>query len=160
MDGGAGDLHAPLQRRLMDPQPIESLPAEGGDQGGVDVDDPVRPPPDEVRGQNGQEPGQNDQVHLILRQLSRQRRLEPGGAQLLPGHGKGGDAPAPGPLQGKGVRIAGEDQHNLPVGEGPCRLGVEQRLQIGAAAGDQHGDAGLVQHSTTRSSPGTISPIT
>ena len=69
-------------------------------------------------------------------------------------------APAPGPLQGKGVGVAGDDRHDLPVGQGSRRLGIEQRLQIGASAGDQHRDAGLVQHRTTRSSPGTISPIT
>ena len=65
-----------------------------------------------------------------------------------------------GPGQGVCGLIAGNHQHDLSVGDAPGLLGVQQRLQIGAAAGDKHGDAGFFQHSVTRSSLSTISPMT
>ena len=52
MDGSAGDPDATAEGCLMDLQPVIPLPTEGGDQGGMDVDDPVRPATDEVRGQD------------------------------------------------------------------------------------------------------------
>ena len=160
MDGSAGDPDATAEGCLMDLQPVIPLPTEGGDQGGMDVDDPVRPATDEVRGQDGQEPGQHDQIHPVLRQRLHQRRLKRLLPQLLPGQGNGRHAAALCPLQSVGFGIAGEDQHDLPVGQGACFLSVQQRLQVGAAAGDQHSDTGLVQHRITRSSPEITSPIT
>ena len=41
MHGGASVLDAPGQSGLMDLEPIEALAAEGGDQGGVDVEDAI-----------------------------------------------------------------------------------------------------------------------
>ena len=160
VDGPDNNPDATAEGCLMDLQPVIPLPTEGGDQGGMDVDDPVRPATDEVRGQDGQEPGQHDQIHPVLRQRLHQRRLKRLLPQLLPGQGNGRHAAALCPLQSVGFGIAGEDQHDLPVGQGACFLSVQQRLQVGAAAGDQHSDTGLVQHRITRSSPEITSPIT
>ena len=41
MDGGTGDLDTILQRLLVDPQTVVALAAEGGDQTGVDIEDPL-----------------------------------------------------------------------------------------------------------------------
>ena len=38
--------------------------------------------------------------------------------------------------EGIGLVVAGDDQHDLPGGEGAALLGVQQSLQVGAAAGD------------------------
>ena len=47
------------------------------------------------------------------------------------------------PRQGVGLGVAGDDQHDLAGGQVPGLLGVQQGLEIGAAAGDQHGDLRL-----------------
>ncbi len=155
---GAGDLHPTGEGRLVDLEPVVALAAERGDQGRVDVDDPLRPLLDEVLGQDGQKARQEDEVRLVFPELFQQAGFKVRLAQLLPGHGEAGHAVVFGPLQGVGPGGTGEHHHDLPVGDLPALLGLEQGLQIGAAAGDQDGNARLAQHSTTRSSPETISP--
>ena len=43
VDGGAGDFHTVVQSGLMDTKTVEAFAAEAGDQGGVDIDDPLGP---------------------------------------------------------------------------------------------------------------------
>ena len=125
----------------------------------MDVENALGPAGHKIRRENGEESGQDDEVHPVFRQLERKRALKGLLAHLLAGHGYGGYAVVGGPGQGVGVFVAGAHQHDLSVGNGAGFLRLEQSLQIGAAAGDKDGDAGLAQHTITRSSPVTISPM-
>ena len=81
--------------------------------------------------------------------------LEP---RLPPGDDGAGDVRLVGPGDGPDAGLVGNDQGEDPAVEVPTPLGVDESLEVGAAAGDQHGDPGR-QHRTTRSSPMTISPM-
>ena len=160
MHRGAGDLHALGQGRLMDLQAVHALAAEGGDEGGVHIEDALRPLADKALGQNGEEARQDDDVDLVFRQLQREGGLKGLLAHLLSGDGDTGHAMVGGPGQCVCRFVAGADQNDLPVGDAALLLGLQQGLQVGAAAGDQHGDIGFFQHKVTRSSLSTISPMT
>ena len=169
----ARDLHARSKCRFVDLQTVHPLAAERGDQGGVHVQDARRPARGEVRAQDGQETGQHDQIDLALRQQCRQCRLKGGlTAALLRRDRLRADAGIGRPRQRVSALVGRDHQRDLTVGKRARRLCVEQRLQICAAAGDQHGDlcfvhsqvfsfAGMLfQHRQIFSSPVTISPQT
>ena len=126
----------------------------------MDIDDAVRPLLHKIGGQDGQEAGQDDDIHPVFRQFFVESRLKGLLGHLLLRDGDAGHAMVGGPGQSIRGLVAGADQHDLPVGDGAGFLCFQQSLQIGAAAGDKHGDAGFFQHSVTRSSPETTSPIT
>ena len=119
----------------------------------------VRPLLHEVSGQNGQESGQDNDIHPVFREFFVQSGLKGLLGHLLFGNGDAGHAMVGRPGQGVGVFVAGAHQHDLPVGDIAPLLGIQQSLQIGAAAGDEYGDACFFQHNVTRSSPETISPM-
>ena len=62
------------------------------------------------------------------------------------------------PGESIGVRLTGYHQHDLAGGQLSRRLGVQQGLQVGAAAGDEYRDARLCHRSCTLSPPWTTSP--
>ena len=124
----------------------------------MDVQDAVRPPADEVRRQDGQEAGQDDHVHIAGLQLPGEGGLKVRLTDALLEDADAGDAVVLRPLQGVGAGVVGHHQDDLPVGDVPGLLGQQQMLQVGAAAGDQDGNA--AQHMATLSSPVTISPRT
>ena len=57
--------------------------------------------------------------------------------------------------QGISIIVGGNDRNDLSTHQLPPVLGVDQRLQVGAAAGNQYGDP-FTHFSTTFSSPATI----
>ena len=154
MDRGARHLDAVAKGRLVDLEAVEALAAEGGDQRRMDVDDPVGPLFRKVRREDLQKSRQDNHVNL--------RALQRGGESGLKirtrqRHRR--DTGLFGPLQGVGAVAVGDHQGDFPVGDAPGGLGVQQSLEIGAAAGDQHGDLRLY-HRTTFSADSTISPRT
>ena len=106
VDRGAGELHAVFQGLFVDFQPIESVAAEGGDQGRVDVDDAVFIAIDESGGQDIEEACQDDQVGAQVLQLIEQSLREGFAAFVrLAVHHTAGHAGLGGPLQGKGPGV-------------------------------------------------------
>ena len=67
--------------------------------------------------------------------------------------------PACAALQRVGARLGGEDGHDLSSLELSSPLGVNESLEVGAAAGDQHGDALTAHTSSTPASPLTTEPM-
>ena len=139
----------------MDPQSIEALSAEGGNQGGMDIQNRFSKCADKLRGQNSQKARQYRHINPVLGQQLLYLGLE----ARLPAHGNrtghprrlgAGNGPDAGPV--------GNDQTDLAAFQLSAGLGVQQGLEVGAAAGDQHGD-GRLQHSVTFSPLWTISPI-
>ena len=160
MHGGAGDLHPVVQGGLMHPQPVEALTAEAGDQGRVDVQNPLGPFGGKVTGENGHKARQHDHVDAVffqgLLQSRFKARLAP---QLLFQQGQAGNICLLCPLQGVGTGGVGHHQGDFAAVEDARFLGIDEGLQIGSAAGNQNRDPGA--HSRiTFSSPGTTVPMT
>ena len=152
VDCGPGDAHAPLQGGFMHFQAVEPLTAEGGDQGRMNVQDPFVPSAGELRGENGQEPGQHNQPDPVFRKRFFQRLLPalPVRESLF-FQGQVRDAGLLGPHQGIGGRLGREHQGNVRIRDFPAGGGVQDGLQIGAAAGNQHGCGNLIHTHLTRS---------
>ena len=148
MHGGAGQLYAPCQGGLVDLQPVEALGRRklGIRLGwtlmillrvsGVDTSSPSM-----LR-----KPGQDHQVHaMAFRSVSSSaaskaalaRHSLCGGPRRSP---RRSWRPAPGRRR---LGLLATTSTISPLGISPRRLGVEQSLQVGAAAGDQHGDTRL-----------------
>ena len=70
MGGHADDLHA-----LVIGLAVSGGPREGGQQGGVDVENPVFPVPDKVRGKNFHKSGEHHQIDPGFFQMLLQRGL-------------------------------------------------------------------------------------
>ena len=136
----------------------------------MDVDDTIVISAGEIGAEDGQKSGQHDQVDVVLFESSQQSLLKTllGAAACLFGDRDGGDAGLCGPLQGIGAGFVGDYQSDLAVEDLAGRLGVDEGLQVGAAARNQYGDADLFRHkrppldysSSIFSSPVTISPMT
>ena len=142
----------------MDVEPIVALAPKGGQQGRVHVDDAVAEGLHKVVPGNGEEPGQHHQIHLALLQgVDEGLAVGVHVGVIFPAQGDGLDAGLFRPLQGVGVRPAGDDHPQLAVFDLPGGLGVDELLQVGAPAGHQHAD---VQHRMTPSLPSTTSPRT
>ena len=114
---------------------VETL--EGGQQRGMDVDQPVLPAGDEVRRQHAHEAGEADQLDPCGLQRLAQRLLEGAARAVVPmvDHAMG-QARAGGPGEAEGVGAVGEHQHDLARSVGAGTV-VDQRLKVGAAARDQ-----------------------
>ena len=95
------------------------------------------------------------QVDVIFRERGQDLLLE---LRLLADNDGAGDARLPGPLGSPNAGLVGDHQGDGAAFQLPPSLGINERLQIGAAAGGDHGDPGG-QHRTTFSSPETISPM-
>ena len=72
VDGGAGQLDPVLQGLLMDVKAVTARSREGGDQGGVDVEDGVGEGADHLTGEDDHEAGQDHQVDVQRPQLLHQ----------------------------------------------------------------------------------------
>ena len=158
VDRGSGDLDTVIQCCLMDPQSVEAFTAEAGDQGGMDIDDPLGISGGEVFGQNGHEACQHDQIDAVCAQhfleLFFKGSLR---AAFLFQHHSGVDAGFFGALQRISAGIVGNHQCDFAAFQS-LALGIDQRLQVGAASGDQNSD---VSHSKiTFSSWAMMEPIT
>ena len=135
-----------VQSRFMDMQSIEPIPAEGRDQGRVHVDNPAgHTGAMTVLAQNGQEARQNDDVRPDAPAAAAKMRLviSPRLWHIL----FRARLPMPecraGFARVQGIGPAGWSRspaRSLPLGSLPGFLGVDQRLQVGAAAGDQYRD--------------------
>ena len=66
VNGGAGDLDTLLKGGLVDLQAIHALAAEGGDQGGMDIQDPAGPLAGEVLAEDAHEARQDDELHPVV----------------------------------------------------------------------------------------------
>ena len=159
MDGGPGQLDAVGQGLLVDVEAIAARSGEGGNQGGVDVQNGVGEGLDHLLGEDGHKPGQHHQLDVQLTELVHQGHgHSPVGGIVLPGEDIAGDARLFGPLQGIGLGGGGNHGGDGAVYDLAPALGIDEGLKIGPAAGDQHGDA-LHHTSSTPSAPATTSPM-
>ena len=143
----------------MYPQAVVALAAEGGDQRGVDIDDALFPPCGKVRAEDAHKARKDDHLYPGIFQLPADGRFKLRlGSAVLPAYGDRADARLLRPLQGIGPGIAGEDKNNLTVLQLSLRLGVQQSLEIGAAAGHKHSNF-CFQHICTLSSLSTMLPM-
>ena len=164
MYGRTGNLYPFCQRGFMHAQTVEALSAEGGDEGGVDVEDGVGEGGHHLSGKDVQEAGQHHQPDIQLTELVHQGHGHlPVGGEVFPGHHIAGDAGPGGPLQGVGVGPGGEHGGDAAVFQLTPALGVDQCLEVGAPAGNQDGNsyhAPCPQTSSTPASPLITSPMT
>ena len=160
MDGGAGDFDAPRKSRFVDMQPIVSLAAESGQESGMHVQDAAWITLYECFRQDAHEARQNDHLNVILFQISQDFRFKILLTPALPLGYAGGDAGFLRAFQGVSVRPRSDDRHKFHVGQFPRLLRVDERLQIGAAAGDQHGGSDRAHARITPSFPSTTRPST
>ena len=126
----------------------------------MDVQNGIGVGVDQLRRQDVHEARQHHQTNVQLLQLLGQRHGHSlVGSKGLPVDDVAGDARFFGTLQRKGVWGGGDDGGNFAVRDLAPSLSVNQRLQIGAAAGDQHCDAHHYSCTSTPSSPLTTEPI-
>ena len=105
--------------------------------------------------QHGKEPGQHHQIDVVAFQRFQQGRVK--GLTVLVILAADHNALHTGlcgPLQRVDTGLGGHDQRDLTVGVLAPGFAVQQGLQIGAAAGNQHS---YVQHSSTPS-PSAMTP--
>ena len=141
MNRGAGDLDAAAQGFFMHAQAVVAFSAERRNQGGVHVQNPVRPFGGKAFAENAHEARENDEIDPVLLQqntklLFKGRPLPHGGFHA--GFGRA--------FQRVGFGIVGNDQNDLAAVENAALLRVQKGLKIGAAAGDQHGDPCFFLH--------------
>ena len=126
VDGGPRHLHPIGQGLLVDVEAVAAHPAEGGDEGGVDVEHRVGVGLEQLLRHDGHEAGHHHQVDVQLPQP-----LHQGGGHrpgVPPGEDVARDAGLFGPLQGVGVGGGGQDGGELSVHQLPPPLGVDEGL--------------------------------
>ncbi len=109
-------------------QAIKALAAKSGDQGGVHVDDAPGIAPGEILAQDGEEARQHDQLDPVIKEGFVQRLLE-----TLFTKEKGRNASLGCPL-GHRPPLVADHQADTAACQRPRRLGIQQRLQVAAAA--------------------------
>ena len=143
----------------MDFQAIIPFSAERRDQRGVDIDDPLRESGSKVFTENGHEACQNNQFNAIFFQdffdLFFISQL---GIEFLSDNHNGRNVVFRRSCQGISLMVAGKYQGDFAALQDAAFLGINQCLQIGAAAGNKNCDF-CFQHITTPSSEGMISPM-
>ena len=113
----------------MDVEAVAPRSREGGNEGGVDVQDGVGVGLHHLPGEDDHESGQHHQVDARLLQLVHQGHGHGlVGGVLLPGHHTAGDARLGGPLQGVGAGGGGDHQDDLSIDDLPPGLGVNEGL--------------------------------
>ena len=134
---------------------------EGGEQGRVDVDDPLREGGEEVLAEHAHEAGQHDQVDLVRPQRAHERAIEAGPRRVVAvvDH-EGGQARGARARQGRALGDVGPDDGEARRAELAPPAAIDERLQVGAAAGDQDADVHRGANSTGASgaSAGATSP--
>ncbi len=124
--GGAAPQH-----RFVHAAPVHPGAAERGQQSRVDINRPLAKAPDDGRGEELQVSGEDDEVGVV------QRSEELVGIRWVVQDG-GPDPGPPRPVQCGGGGAIGNDVRDAGRGGGP--EGVEQGLQVRAAARDEDGD--------------------
>ena len=125
---------------------IEAL--EGRQQGRVDVEYAPLPFPDEIGGEQAHETGQADEIDAVSFECRLHCAFEPGAilAESRVVDDLGGNAGSARNQKAAGIRPVGNDQHDFS-GITFVFRSLDERSHIGAAAGDEHGDA-LATHSS------------
>ena len=92
MHRGPGDLDTILERRLVHPQSVEALPTEGGNEGGVNIQNPARVLFRKAAAEDVQEARQNNDLNVKFPELSFQGVFKSGlGAKGLFQNGAAGN---------------------------------------------------------------------
>ena len=141
----------------MDPEPVIALATEGGDQRRMDVQNGVWIGVGHLLRQDGHKARQHHQADVQLLELFHQSHGHVPGAVIVgPGHHTAGNPGSFCPLQRVGPGLGGDHRGDLPLGVFAPALGVDQRLEVGAAAGNQYGNP---HHSSTPFSPAMHFPM-
>ena len=132
---GPGNLNTAAQCLLMDTQSVVTLAAERGNQGRMDVENPVRPGGRKSLAEDSHEACQDDEVDPALLKQKIQICFKGGAFQhggLYTGSGS--------TFQRKSFGVIGYDEHNLAAAKDTGLFCIQKRLEIGPAAGNQNGD--------------------
>ena len=136
----------------MDAKSIEALAAEGGDQGGVDVHNGVGVGLHQFFGEDDHAARQNHQVDIQRFQFFHQRQSHGAvGVKVFPGQHVAGNPRLSRPLQGVSALLGGDHGGDFAAPQLAPLPGIDQRLQVGAAAGDQNRN--FCRHSRITFSP-------
>ena len=120
----------------MGTQAVHSRPAEGRDQRRVHVQDAARISRDDAGAQHGQKARQHHQIDLVRPQRFQQRSVKfLAGGVVLAAHHTAFHTRLCGAFQRKDAGLGGHYQRDFTIGVLAPGLAVQQRLQIGAAAG-------------------------
>lgn len=107
----------------------------------VNIDDSLGKGGQHDRGDDPHESGQHNQVNVSFLQGTYESLIEIfTGSEVAVVDAQGVDACLPRPLQGSGTRVVADDQSDVD-GEAAALLLIDDRLQVGAAAGGQYGYA-------------------
>ena len=139
----------------MGAQAVHAGPAEGRDERRVNIQDAAGVGFNDTGAQHGKEPGQHHQIDVVAFQRFQQGRVK--GLTvlvILAADHNALHAGLCGPLQCVNTGLGGHDQRDLTVGVLAPGFAVQQGLQIGTAAGNQHS---YIQHSSTPS-PSAMTP--
>ena len=123
-----------------------------GQQRGMDVEHAPLPPRDETGRQDPHISREHDKVRPGIARCLLHRRVVVFACHAPVRKRKGRHAFCCGQLQPFGLRIVGRDQHDL-IGSVGQAAGIEQRGHIGALAGHEDRDPGLVRHYASPTSP-------
>ena len=142
---GAAHFNALGQCRLVDLQSVEAFAAETGDEGGVDIDDALFVVPGKALAEDGEPASQHDEVGLRFVQQTDELLFEGFlAAAVLAGHGNGFDPGILRTLEAVGPFAVGDDELNSAAVQRACLFRIQDGLQVGAAAADEHGDIRLL----------------
>ena len=125
----------------MDVESVKALAAEGRNEGGVDVDDAIGESLIDLLVDDGQEPCQHHEVdarggHLVGQGLG----IGGDAIVVLPRQHAALDARVGGSLQGVHTGLGGDDEGDLPCSQLAPLFGVDESLEVGAAARNEDGD--------------------
>ena len=158
MHRGACHFHASLQHLLMHLQAVIPHAAEGGDQGRMDIHDPIGKFRHHLRRDPHQESRQHHQIRRQPTDLCGESLVEGLPVRIaFGGDDDSRNAAGCRPLQRFCPGIVADDGNDLPVGDPALLHGIQDCLEIRAPSGHAHYD---LQHMSTPFSPALQEPTT
>src|SRR5262249_10593584 len=133
--------------------------AEGGEEGGVDVDHPIGEGAEEVLAEHAHEASQHDEVGLVRAQRGHEGAVEAGARRVVAGiHHESRQAGGARAGDARAVGHVAADDGEARGAELAAAAALDERLEVGAAAGDQ--DADVHRGTNSTGAPGASASIT
>ena len=132
VDGAAGDADAVLPGLVLG---VEA--GEGGEEGGVDVEDAVREGLNEGGGEQAEVAGEADEIDAGLVEVGEELLVMLGAFAAGGWDGNGGIAEGAGVGEAGGVRDIGKDNGDFGAGEMAVADGAIDGAEVGTAAGEE-----------------------
>ena len=149
VDGAAGDFDAVVEGLVLG---VEA--GEGGQQGGMDVDDAVGEGVDELRREQAHVAGEDDEIDIVTAEAGDDVGVVLGAGAALgeEDFARQAELATDGEAAGRGG--VGDDDGNLDAGQTALTDAVVNRDHVGAATGDEDAEAeGVLRWSIQSTSP-------